>query len=76
VTYKATARRPGKGEPYVVRASSADVRDGEAWKLAFHQQTPLVTATSRQASDRRFQQVQRFQERLQRRSAASFDPDV
>lgn len=42
VTYKATARRPGKGEPYVVRASSAYVRDGAAWKLAFHQRTPLA----------------------------------
>jgi hypothetical protein len=28
--------------PYVARASSADVRDGGAWKLAFHQQTPLA----------------------------------
>jgi hypothetical protein len=41
VTYKATARRPDGGEPYVARASSAYVRDGGAWKLAFHQQTPL-----------------------------------
>jgi hypothetical protein len=40
VTYKATARRPG-GSAYVARASSAYVRDGKAWKLAFHQQTPL-----------------------------------
>ena len=39
VTYKATARR--EGESYVARASSAYVRDGNAWKLAFHQQTPL-----------------------------------
>jgi hypothetical protein len=41
VTYKATARRAGGGERYVARASSAYVRDGAAWKLAFHQQTPL-----------------------------------
>jgi Domain of unknown function (DUF4440) len=41
VTYKATARRPGRSEPYVARASSAYVRDGGAWKLAFHQQTPV-----------------------------------
>jgi hypothetical protein len=41
VTYKATARSPGRGEPYVARASSAYVRDGAAWKLAFHQQTPV-----------------------------------
>jgi hypothetical protein len=41
LTYKATARR-GEGEPYVVHASSAYVRDGGSWKLAFHQQTPLA----------------------------------
>ena len=39
VTYKATATGADGGEPYVVRASSAYVRDGEGWKLAFHQQT-------------------------------------
>lgn len=41
VTYKATARRADGGEPYLARASSAYVRDGAAWKLAFHQQTPV-----------------------------------
>lgn len=41
VTYKATAKRSDGGKPYVARASSAYVRDGAAWKLAFHQQTPL-----------------------------------
>ena len=41
VTYKATASRPEGGNPYVARASSAYVRDGAAWKLAFHQQTPV-----------------------------------
>lgn len=41
VTYKATAKRADGGKPYVARASSAYVRDGGAWKLAFHQQTPL-----------------------------------
>lgn len=40
VTYKATAKR-SDGGPYVARASSAYVRDGPSWKLAFHQQTPL-----------------------------------
>jgi len=40
LTYKAIARRRD-GEPYVVRASSAYLRDGGAWRLAFHQQTPL-----------------------------------
>jgi len=44
LTYKATAKRRDS-EPYVVRASSAYVRDGGAWKLAFHQQTPLVRAS-------------------------------
>lgn len=43
VTYKATAIRDGN-EPYVARASSAYVRDGNAWRLAFHQQTPIVRA--------------------------------
>ena len=41
VTYKATAKRADGAEPYVARASSAYVRDGAAWKLAFHQQTPV-----------------------------------
>lgn len=41
ITYKATAKRASGGRPYVARASSAYVRDGAAWKLAFHQQTPL-----------------------------------
>lgn len=41
VIYKATAARDGE-LPYVARASSTYVRDGEAWKLAFHQQTPLA----------------------------------
>jgi Domain of unknown function (DUF4440) len=41
VTYKATAKRADGGEPYVARASSAYVRDGAGWRLAFHQQTPL-----------------------------------
>ena len=40
VTYKATASRP-EGGTYVARASSAYVHDGRAWKLAFHQQTPV-----------------------------------
>ena len=39
VTYKATATRDGKA--YVARASSAYVREGEVWKIAFHQQTPI-----------------------------------
>jgi uncharacterized protein DUF4440 len=41
VSYKATAMRPDGGEPYIARASSAYVRDGAGWKLAFHQQTPI-----------------------------------
>ena len=41
VTYKATARRDSQPKPYIARASSAYVRDGRTWKLAFHQQTPL-----------------------------------
>jgi hypothetical protein len=41
ITYKATAARADGGEPYRARASSVYVRDGAAWKLAFHQQTPV-----------------------------------
>ena len=41
VTYKATAKRPEAASPYVTRASSAYVRAAGAWKLAFHQQTPV-----------------------------------
>ena len=41
VTYKATATRPDAAEPYRARASSVYVRDGAAWRLAFHQQTPI-----------------------------------
>jgi hypothetical protein len=41
VTYKATARRARDGKTYVARASSAYVRGRYAWKLAFHQQTPI-----------------------------------
>ena len=41
VTYKATALRDNE-PPYVARASSAYVRDGATWKLAFHQQTPIA----------------------------------
>lgn len=42
VTYKATAWRPPAKVPYVARASSVYVRDAAGWKLAFHQQTPVV----------------------------------
>ena len=40
LTYEARARR-ASGEPYRALASSAYVRRGGGWKLAFHQQTPL-----------------------------------
>ena len=41
LSYRAVAKRR-KEEPYIVLASSAYVRDGGSWKLAFHQQTPLA----------------------------------
>ena len=41
ISYRAVARR-GDREPYTAYASSAYVRDGGSWKLAFHQQTPLA----------------------------------
>lgn len=41
VTYECAARRKDD-KPYHALVSSAYVRRGEAWKLAFHQQTPLA----------------------------------
>ena len=41
ITYRASAVLAAGGEPYRTRASSVYVRDAAAWKLAFHQQTPL-----------------------------------
>lgn len=46
VSYKAIAKPGDGGEPYIARASSAYVRDGGAWKLAFHQQTPIKKTTA------------------------------
>jgi hypothetical protein len=37
--YLATARREAGGEPYVARASSVYVAEGQQWQLAFHQQS-------------------------------------
>jgi hypothetical protein len=39
VVYSVVARRDGEG-PYSAVVSSAFVREGGGWKLAFHQQTP------------------------------------
>jgi hypothetical protein len=39
VVYKATARRDGRD--YQALFSSTYVREGDAWKLALHQQTPI-----------------------------------
>lgn len=40
VAYKAVARREGAGSGYSALVSSAYVRRGGSWKLAFHQHTP------------------------------------
>jgi hypothetical protein len=40
LTYRATAARPG-GEQYCALVSSGYVRRDGAWRLMFHQQTPL-----------------------------------
>src|SRR5262245_64614429 len=40
LTYRARAKR-ADGTPYEALVSSAYVRRGDGWKLAFHQQTPL-----------------------------------
>lgn len=41
VTYHASAARDGADARYTARATSVYVRNGSAWRLAFHQQTPL-----------------------------------
>lgn len=41
VTYRATARREGAETAYSALMSSVYVNRDGAWKLAFHQQTPL-----------------------------------
>ncbi len=40
LTYRAHAHRPD-GTPYDALVSSAYVQRGKAWKMTFHQQTPL-----------------------------------
>ena len=40
VVYKVTAQRGGN-DPYTALISSVYTRDGDRWKLALHQQTPL-----------------------------------
>jgi hypothetical protein len=39
VVYEVVAQRPGE-EPYSAVVSTTFVRDGEAWKVALHQQSP------------------------------------
>jgi hypothetical protein len=39
VAYRATATRADRSEPHIVLCGSVYVRDGEDWRLAFHQQT-------------------------------------
>lgn len=39
VVYRVAAQRPGQA-PYAAVVSSTFVRDGDDWKLAFHQQSP------------------------------------
>ena len=51
VTYRASAVR-GAGEPYEARVSSGYVRRDGAWKLMFHQQTPLQNHGGRSATAR------------------------
>jgi hypothetical protein len=41
LTYRARATR-SSGEPYEALVSSAYVKRGSEWKLAFHQQTPTI----------------------------------
>jgi hypothetical protein len=39
VVYEVVAQRPGE-EPYAAVVSTTFVRDGDVWKVAFHQQSP------------------------------------
>ena len=48
VTYRASAVRGN--EPYEARVSSGYVRRGGAWKLMFHQQTPLAGEEERSSA--------------------------
>jgi len=43
ITYRATAVRDGQ-DPYHALFTSVYVREGGAWKLALHQQTPVPSA--------------------------------
>jgi hypothetical protein len=43
LTYRATARRPGRPE-YHALMSSVYVEAGGTWRMAFHQQTPVPAA--------------------------------
>lgn len=40
-SYRASADRDGEPEPYEALASSCYTREGDEWRLAFHQQTPM-----------------------------------
>jgi hypothetical protein len=42
VAYKATAERTQGAAPYVAYMSTGYVKRAGAWKVAFHQQTPIV----------------------------------
>jgi hypothetical protein len=44
LTYKALARRERLEFSYSVLAGSVYVREGDAWKLAFHQHTPSLAS--------------------------------
>jgi hypothetical protein len=42
LTYRASAMR-ASGEPYAALVSSGYVRHNSDWRLAFHQQTPMIS---------------------------------
>lgn len=42
LTYKAVAEREGESTTYSARTTSSYARENGAWKLAFHQQTPII----------------------------------
>lgn len=40
-SYRAMAEREGESEPYEALVSSCYTREGDEWRLSFHQQTPV-----------------------------------
>ena len=44
LVYRGTGHRDGAGDPFVGLMTSTYVRDGDTWRLALYQQTPVADA--------------------------------